>query len=510
VTDARAGLIGKKIPRRFQGRMDPIRAGLLALIIVVVGTFLAFSKQLPWKQPFEVRGVFQSAANIRLDSPVRIAGVEIGSVTKVAHEQGSDLTVVTMQVKKHLLHQDSTLKIRPRLFLEGNFFVDATQGTPEAPLLGDGDTIPVTQTAYPVQLDQILTSLQSDNRKDLQDLLKGLGSSLTHRPTAAENVGQDPDVQGETGAQALNQTLKYSAGGLKSASIVNHEFLGTQRHDLRKLVAGLQKLFAALDQNEEQLKDFFTNFNTTMAGLATEQSSLRNAIRLLGPTVQSANEAFGHLAAALPPTREFVRAFIPAVVETPATIAAATPWLRQFTALASQAELGGLLRDLRPMTASFAKLISASIPLYEQTDLASRCFSDVILPAGDTVLQDGPSTIGVPTFKEFWYSLAGLAGESQNFDGNGAYTRVATGGGPNTIKSGKLPGRPIVDQQLYGNALVPPLGTRPPRPTKKPPYKPKFACYKNAKPNLNGPAANAGPPDATISANTSSRNGASP
>ena len=72
------------------------------------------------------------------------------------------------------IHKDATLKIRPRIFLEGNFFVDLPPGTPRAPTIGDGDTIPVTQTAAPVQLDQVLTALQSDTREDLQTLLDGL------------------------------------------------------------------------------------------------------------------------------------------------------------------------------------------------------------------------------------------------------------------------------------------------------------------------------------------------
>ena len=40
------------------------------------------------------------------------------------------------------IHKDATLKIRPRIFLEGNFFVDLQPGTPSAPTIDDGDTIP--------------------------------------------------------------------------------------------------------------------------------------------------------------------------------------------------------------------------------------------------------------------------------------------------------------------------------------------------------------------------------
>jgi phospholipid/cholesterol/gamma-HCH transport system substrate-binding protein len=496
--EAHHGVIGKKIPRRFQGGIPPFRSGLIAVIVVVIATFLAFSKQLPWKQPFRFKADFESAAHVRLDSPVRIAGVEVGKVVKVDHVGDSNLSEVTMEIQHNGLpiHDDATLKIRPRLFLEGNFFIDMTSGTPGRPAIHDGDTIPVTHTSYPVQLDQILTSLQQDSRRDLQKLLEGFGTGLTHKPSATENAGQDPAVSGESGGQALNKSLGYGPGALKGASEVNQAFLGSQRGDLRKLVAGLQKTLGALSQNETQLKDFFTNFNITMAALASEQDNLGRAVRLLGPTLQKANGYFANFEAALPPTTEFVRRFIPVVRDTPATIAAAGPFLTQFTALVSRRELGGLLSDLRPMTSSFAKVVNRSIDFNRQTDLFSRCFSNVILPAGDTVLQDGASTSGVENFREFWYLAVGFTGEGQDFDGNGQYTRVQTGGGPNLVTSTKLAGRSLVDNQLFGNAILPPLGTRPTRPESNPPFKPNVPCYKNQKPDLNGPAAAAGPPDA--------------
>jgi phospholipid/cholesterol/gamma-HCH transport system substrate-binding protein len=487
-----------KLPPRLQHRVTPVRAGVIAIIIVVIATFLAFSKSLPWQNPFEFKAVFESAANIRLDSPVRIAGVEVGKVTKVQHLHDSNLAVVTMSVNDNGLpiHDDATLKIRPRLFLEGNFFVDMTAGTASRPTIHDGDTIPVTQTAYPVQLDNILTSLQTDTRKNLQKLLEGFGTALQHQPTAAEDVTQDPDVRGVTGAGALNRSLTYAPRALKGGAEVNQGFLGTEPHDLRKLVAGLQKSLGALSQNEEQLKNFFTNFNTTMAALASQQGNLREAVRLLGPTIQHAQAYFTKFEEALPPTTQFVHDFIPVVRETPATIKAAGPFLTQFTALASRPELGGLLTDLRPMTASFAKLVNKSIDFNRQTDAFSSCFANVIMPAGDTVLQDGASTSGVENFREFWYLVTGFTGEAQNFDGNGQYTRVQSGGGQHLVKSGVIKGRSLVDNQLFGNAIFQPLGTRPTRPDKKPPYKPKATCSKQKKPDLNGPAAAAGPPDA--------------
>ena len=62
------------------------------------------------------------------------------------------------------IHADATVKIRPRLFLEGNWFVELQPGSPSAKTVSSGYTIPVTQTADPVQLDQVLDALNTDTR----------------------------------------------------------------------------------------------------------------------------------------------------------------------------------------------------------------------------------------------------------------------------------------------------------------------------------------------------------
>ena len=74
-------------------------------------------------------------------------------------------------------------------------------------------------------------------------------------------------------------------------------------------------------------------------------------------------------------------------------------------------------------------------------------------------------------FKEFWYTMVAFASDAQGFDGNGSYTRTATGGGDLLVRTGKLSDRPKNRDVLYGHALDPPLGTRPKRPSSKPPYK---------------------------------------
>ena len=488
---------GKRvIPRRHRGRINPVRAGAIALLIISVCTWLAFTKELPWHNPFEFTAVFESSNNLRLDSPVRIAGVNVGKVVKVDREEGSDMVKVTMEMDEKGLpiHKDATAKIRSRIFLEGNFFVDLTPGTPSADKVDDGDTIPVTQTSTPVQLDELLTALQTNDRESLQDLLVGLGDGLMRKPTAADDRDQDPSVRGETAAKSLNDSITDAPKSLRGSALVNKALLGTQPHDLSKLIAGLDKVATALSTNEEQLKDFITNFNRFFAVFARESSSLTRSIGLLGPTLENANTALVSLNAALPSLEGFAHDLIPGVEETPATITAVTPWIGQTTKLFSQPELGTLIGDLQPATDALAHVVNDSFDLFTQTNLTAKCFSNVILPTGDTVIQDRNST-GASVFKEFWYTMVAFASDAQGFDGNGSYTRTATGGGDLLIRTDKLSGRPKNRDILYGHALVPPIGTQPKRPSSKPPFKTNVDCYKNARPDLNGPAAAPGPPD---------------
>ena len=466
---------------------SPVLIGLIASVVVVVILYLGFTKDIPFTKPFEVNAVFQSANSIRPGAPVRIAGVQVGKVKEIKPQEDGDGAVVVMQIDDQglPLHSDATAKIRPRIFLEGNFFVDLTSGSPGAPKLDKGDTIKVTQTATPVQLDQVLTTLQSDSREDLKDLLDQLSVALNSKPTPAENRDADPSARGETAAQSFNDAYDDIPAAEKSTAQVLDAFLGTEpARDVSRLIDGTARTTGALIRNENALQGLITNFNATMAAFASQSRNLRLSIRELPTTLTAANRAFNSLNAAFPPTRAFAREILPGVRETPATIDAAFPWIAQARPLMGPNELGGLAAQLSPASADLARVTDAAIELLPQTNRASLCATNVVLPTGDVPIQDEFAT-GVENYKEFFYTLVGLAGEGQNFDGNGMYVRFQTGGGSQTISLGS----PGPTTQLFGNNVNVPLGNRPAYPGKKPPYKPDAPCYKQTRPNLNGPAA---------------------
>ncbi len=178
----------------------PVAIGAIVALLFVVGFYLGFTKRVPFtSRGYELHATFENATTLKPNSLVRIAGVNVGKVSSV--EAKGNMAEATFNVEEDALpiHEDATIKLRPRLFLEGNFFLEVHPGSPSAPELDSGSTIPTTQTATAVQIDEILTALQSDTRANLKQALEGYGTALNAAPTSAEDATQDPERAGPDG-----------------------------------------------------------------------------------------------------------------------------------------------------------------------------------------------------------------------------------------------------------------------------------------------------------------------
>ncbi len=480
----------------------PAAIGLLVALLFVVGFYLGFTKRIPFtSRGYELHATLENATTLKPDSLVRIAGVNVGKVSSVEPE--GNMAQATFNVSDDALpiHEDATIKVRPRLFLEGNFFLDLHPGSPSAPELESGSTIPTTQTTTAVQIDEILTSLQSDTRTNLKRALEGYGEALNAAPTVSDNATQDPDVQGLTGAQAINKTFRYGGKAGRTSAIVNQAFLGLHPHDLSGLIRAQRDLFTQLASTDGALSDFITNFNITAGALARESGNLSASIRELAPTLQEAKPSLRHLNNALPSFTKLARKSLPGIRELPATIRAGSPWLVQAGKLLRRNELGRTAELLAKSGPPLAQAGHASLKLFPQLGLFGRCVSHNLVPAGNVVIDDAggayPFSTGQPNIREFFYGAAQLAGESQGFDGNGPFVRFQAGGGPELVQMPTTaPG--IGEKSLWARNISEPLATRPRLPTQgQPPFRMDVPCYTQAVPDLNGingPAGDVGPP----------------
>lgn len=460
----------KRAARGFRTGMSPVKAALIALVLTAIGVYFAFTQANPFSDPYELNAVFKNANNIKPRSPVRIAGIEVGQVTKVEHYGDKPAARVTMKIEKGGLpiHSDATLKIRPRMFLEGNFFIDLRPGSPSAPQLDDGAVVPANQTDAPVQFNELLAALQTDVRADLQTLLKEYSKGLEG-----------------AGARGFNRSLRYWEPAYRDASIANDASLGTQPRDLSRLLRGQAKTFAALSSDERALQDLITSFNVTAAAFAREDDALRATMPALDATLTTGTPALRSVDAALPSLRAFSRDALPATVSSGPAIDASLPLVRQSRALLSKPELRGLAADLRPTVPALARLNEGSAGLFQEQALLSACTSDVLVPLARKPVPDPdfPYLDGEPFYQSASRGLVGLASESRLHDSNSPIQRAAFTVGPQEITATTDEGK-----RVFGTSLLPILGARPARPVRRPDMRPDVPCETQEVPDLNAPS----------------------
>jgi virulence factor Mce-like protein len=461
--------------RRNQKRgLSHFTVGIIALALAAIVTYLGFTKSIPFRHHYTVSAMFRNANLVNKNSPVRIAGVNVGKVTKVTVLNAGDPAAkveMRLDTKALPLHADATFKVRPRIFLEGNFFIDVSPGTPNAPKIGDGHVFPVQQAASPVQLDQIVTSLQSYTRADLQRLLQELNKGFANG-----------------GIQGYNRSVPYWKSAYKNGSLLADASLGTQEHDLSNYIANAGKVAEALDANPQQLQSLVADLNTTGHALAVTDGNLSAAIAELPRTLAAGLPALKALNDAFPPVRRFVSAFRPAVRSSGPSLDAAVPFTRQLRELVQPSELRGLVSDLSPTVPDLAKLNTNTIPLYDQVSLASNCQNDVILPWSRDKIEDPQFPAIGPVYQESTKPLPGLAGESRSGDANGQWFSVLVQGAQ--FAYNVLPGQFILTgKPLQG--MNPP----PPDPRKRAPLRPDVPCETQQSPDLRTIAAP--PPTAT-------------
>jgi phospholipid/cholesterol/gamma-HCH transport system substrate-binding protein len=393
--------------------ISPFRAGVLALVVVGLLTYFGFSKANPFSNPYEFKAVFNDVNNLKPKSPVRIAGVEVGKVLKVEPvKDGKGAAQVTMQMKEAGLpiKRDAELKIRPRIFLEGNFFVDLEPGSPSAQNLDKDGVIPVSQTAAPVQFGDLLTALQRDTRSDLQTFLREYSKGLD-----------------KGGAEGFNEAIRYWEPAYRNSSLANDASLGQDpNRDVQRLLAGQQKTFAALVKDERSLKDLVTNFNVTAGAFAREDAALAASIPALRDTLRAGQPALASLNDALPSLRAFAHDALPGVRSSDETLDASLPFIHQARLLMSESELRGTARVLRRTIPSLVAFNRTSVPLLRETRALSACTNNVLVPFMGLEIPN-PETgneaenSGQQVRKQIQRGFPGLSGESRLSDGNNQY-----------------------------------------------------------------------------------------
>ncbi|HYF24416.1 MAG TPA: MlaD family protein [Baekduia sp.] len=458
------GRRGPKAPSRLA--KPPVALGVIGAVVLLVGSYFIFAKRLPFVEGYRIQAVFQSSNGLRAGSPVRIAGVEVGKV--VAMEPGPGSTrIVEMELsdRGRPVHEGATLRIRPRLFLEGGFYVELSPGSPQAPELDDGATIPLGATATPVQFDQILGTFTLPTRQSLKTLVTELDAALD-----------------EGGAQAAVRAAGPLAPALRDTAVLTEAARGTEDEDVSRLVTGAAKATKALGDRREELSGLVSGLAATTGALAAESSALGEGLRELAGVVRTAPASLRAIDRALPATEALLDELRPGLRRAPQVLRGTERLLAQLQAASGARELPALLTAARPLVAELPSLAERLTALFPLVTPVTDCVRDRALPVLEAKLDDGDLSTGRPVWQNLVSAATGLTGSGASFDANGFWVRYLVGLGEQTVSTGVVPGLGA----LTGGADRPVLGSRPtPLPAGRlPAFRPDARCTDQPAPDL--------------------------
>ena len=404
------------------------------------------------------------------------------------------------------IHEDATIEIRPRLFLEGNFFLDLDPGSPSSPELADGRHDP----GHP----------DRDRRPDRRGAhgAPGAGAqgpaagalrasaprSTTSRPPPRTSR-QDPDVQGKTARRGAQQALRYGGPAGRDTAIVNEALLGEGPHDLSGLIAAKRQRVRQARGPREPAPGPDHQLQRLHRRARRRVDEPERDDRELAPTVEQARPSLAALSDALPPFRALARELDPEHRGAAGDDPGGRPVARPGRAAVSQGRARRARRRAarsRPRRSPRPRSRRRGCSRQSGRS-ATACRTTWSRPATSIdrrrrrhvpVRQGRRAPSGVTNFREFFSVLVNQTGAGQGFDGNGTYLRAnraaATCSAARRIRRAASATRPCsATTRATTSAPARPSRRRRRRPA------PTSPCASNPLPDLNGAGGSGLPGD---------------
>jgi phospholipid/cholesterol/gamma-HCH transport system substrate-binding protein len=320
---------------------DFIALTVLFLIGLGVSAFILSNQRLylpSWvpgigKDFYKVKAEFSTAQAVvpGQGQTVDIAGVQVGDIDKVELKNGVAVVSMNIRNKYAPIYHDAHMLLRPKTGLK-DMIVELDPGTKATGALPEGGTIPIQNTAPDVNLDEVLSSLDSDTRTYLQILVDSGGQAFG-------NKGYSSD---------LRKTFKRFTPTNRDLEKITG-LLSQRRANLSRVIHNFSLLTNELGKRDNQLAAFVGSANANFRALASQDANIRQSLQLLPPTLTTARttlikaDAFARqLGPTLQALRPTARALGPALAATRPFLRITTPVIRD--------QLRPFARDTQPTT----------------------------------------------------------------------------------------------------------------------------------------------------------------
>jgi phospholipid/cholesterol/gamma-HCH transport system substrate-binding protein len=359
-----------------------------------------------------------------------VAGVEIGSISGVAVEDGTAVVEVEIEPEfEDVIRRDATALLRPRTGLKDMMIeVDPGQGG----VLDDGERVTAANTAPDVNSDEVYSTLDADTRPYLKLLISGAGKGLRGR-------GNDLAATLER-LEPLHRDLARVA---RAAA--------RRRDALRRLVNRYSLLMRELGRHPAELRRLVTASGSVFDALAREDQNISRAVALLPGALRQTERTLARvetLGAVMRPSLNALRTPVRRLDETNAAL---RPFLRETTPIVRD-QIRPFMRAARPylgdLEPAARDLAQASPDLTETFGQLNRFFNMAAYNPGGA---EPPRVVAGNDAREegFLYWLAWTANNGVSLfstaDAQGVYRRLTICGLPAGILAGLQLG-PLVTQ----------------------------------------------------------------
>jgi phospholipid/cholesterol/gamma-HCH transport system substrate-binding protein len=406
--------------------------GLIVLALVVAGYVLSQQRlRFPFVEeaPKELEVELDNAQAVQpgQGQTVRVAGVQVGTISDVELENGLAVVKVEIDPKyENLIREDATALLRPKTALK-DMFLEVEPGT--GPVLEDGGRIPVANTLPDVDPDEIYSALDADTRPYLRLLISGAGKGLRGR--------------GEDLAATLRR-LEPLHRDLARVTLAT----ASRRRALKRLIHNYSLLVGELGRRPADLRRLVRASDSVFEALAGEAPEIETSVARLPGALRATERTLGRvqtLADVLDPALQSLRS---PVLKLPATNAVVTPFFEE-TEPAIRTQLRPFARLAQPWTEDLRA--AASGIAQAAPDLTGALFElnrflnmGAYNPGGAEGL-DGLSVAEQRARQEgFLYWLAWTAQNGVSLfstaDGQGPWRRVTLCGVPTAVVNSLLQG----------------------------------------------------------------------
>lgn len=394
-----------------------IAAGVAAYIMANQAAGLRF----PWQdKPMRMYVDLENAQAVTpgQGQTVQVAGVEIGTISKVKLEEGRARVAVDIERENEgLIKTDAKALLRPRTPLK-DMYIQVLPGSKQAKAARKGHVIPLMNTSTDVDFDEVLSSFDERTRDYLTLLVDGTGTGLKGR-------GKD-----------LAEVFRRFGPTVRDLRVVN-EAVGQEEGALRRLVTSIADLNSELAKDPEALTQLVDSSAATFTAFASEDDRLRETLDELPPTLRQARTT---LADIRPFARELgpaTRALTPAVRALDEANDEVRPFARKARPIVKN-EIRPFAKAARPLAAELAPAardVAATLPELTRSGRVANRFFNML--ASNPNGAEGPDKAGREEGYLFW--LGWLFHQSVNLqnveDANGPMRPIFLTGTCTTLTS---------------------------------------------------------------------------